>query len=488
MSFFGQLMIEHSVINVIVLAGLLSPSLAYAEPPRPSPSPDGARKAERSLTFDEAVALARKGSKDLSAARARVEQSQTGIGQAYVALLPTVAAQGKYTHNYKEVTLDLAASNQALFGLADTIKATSGNAVQNGALNDFKQRVAESTPSSIVIQKAEQLDFALSATVPLVVPYAYPALAAARRTHASNLATFDVTVTSVLYATGQAFFAAAGTDELVGARRHAIEVAQLTLSNARARFEAGVVNRVEVTRAELALVRAEQAAREAEDAQAQAYRALATLIQLREPFVVVAGTSRDDQAAPPPLALVKSALSLRPELHAAQLGVDAAEAQLASAKWRWAPTLSAFGNLRAFNYAGFSGDNYSWAVGAQLDWVLYDGGARDAQRRLAAAQRSENAFKRAQLEDSISDEVYNSRRTLDTRRQALATALRSVALSKDTLELVRVQHDAGTATQLDLLTAQDNLVAAEVGVAQARFDLSLADLQLRRAAGTFPPR
>jgi len=49
-----------------------------------------------------------------------------------------------------------------------------------------------------------------------------------------------------------------------------------------------------------------------------------------------------------------------------------------------------------------------------------------------------------------------------------------------------VQHDAGTATQLDLLQAQDNLVAAEVALAQARFDLSLGGLSLERLSGTFP--
>jgi outer membrane protein TolC len=51
---------------------------------------------------------------------------------------------------------------------------------------------------------------------------------------------------------------------------------------------------------------------------------------------------------------------------------------------------------------------------------------------------------------------------------------------------VQVQHDAGTATQLDLLQAQDNLVAAEVALAQARFDLSLGALSLERLSGAFP--
>jgi outer membrane protein TolC len=51
---------------------------------------------------------------------------------------------------------------------------------------------------------------------------------------------------------------------------------------------------------------------------------------------------------------------------------------------------------------------------------------------------------------------------------------------------VQVQYEAGKVTQLDLLQAQDSLVAAELGVAQARFALAVTDLELQRNAGTFP--
>ena len=447
----------------------------------------GVARGERALTLDEALQLARAQNRDLKAARVRLEQSQVQIEQAWTALLPTVAAQGKYTHNYKQVTLDLSQSNLALFGLADIVARFSGNGTENGVINDLKQGIANNTPSSIVIQKQEQLDFALNATVPLLVPSAYPGLTAAKRTYAAAEANTAVTETQLLFSTAQAFLAAAGTDELLVARKHAIEVAQKTVDNARARLEAGVVNRVEVTRAELALLRAQQASLEAADAQVQSYRALATILLLGEPFRVVPG----EPPAPPPdtvESLVKEALVLRPEILAFDRNVQANDAQLQSAWWRWAPTLSAFGNVRAFNYPGFSGDNYAWAIGLQLDWVIYDAGVRDAARHLAAAQRRENELRLLQLRDTIADDLANARRAVDTKRAALETAVRSVQLSQETLELVRVQHDAGTATQLDLLQAQDNLVGAEVSVAQARFDLQLSDLSLKRTAGLFPPK
>jgi outer membrane protein TolC len=282
-----------------------------------------------------------------------------------------------------------------------------------------------------------------------------------------------------------AFYAAAGNDELVTARRHGIEVAKQTLDNARARLAAGVTNRVDVTRAEQALVRAEQSLREQEDARAASYRALATLLQLRDPFQVVA------EAMPAEVPesideLVAEGLKLRPELLALERQLRAADGYVLSAKLKWLPSLSAFGLFRLTNAAGFSGQPWAVGVGAQVDWLIYDAGLRLAQERQFESVAVETGLRRAQLRDTISDDIRNLREALTTRRQAVDSARHEAALADETLRLTRVQRDAGTATQLDLLQAQDALINAEVTVARARFEVGLAAVQLKRAAGLFP--
>ncbi|HMG21840.1 MAG TPA: TolC family protein, partial [Kofleriaceae bacterium] len=281
--------------------------------------------------------------------------------------------------------------------------------------------------------------------------------------------------------------AAAGTDELVVARQDAVKVATETFDVARARVAAELANQVESTRAETALIRAQQDLAEAETARAAAYRALGTLIGTREAItvqavqVVPAAAGGFDE-------LVGEARAHRPELAAQRATIAAADASARASAWRWSPTLSAFGNLRGQNYTGFSGDKYAWAVGVQLDWLVFDGGVRDAQRHVAEAQRREAEARLELLADTVSDEVANARGSLDTKRKAVAAAQRSVELARETLRLVRAQYEAGTARQLDVLQAQDVLVGAEVFLAQAHFDVALADLQLRRAAGAFPGR
>ena len=187
-------------------------------------------------------------------------------------------------------------------------------------------------------------------------------------------------------------------------------------------------------------------------------------------------------------ALVGESHAHRPYILAQQDTIAAAEATAREHSWRWSPTLSAFGNVRLQNYTGFSGDKYAWALGLELDWVVYDGGVRDAQRHLAQAQRREAEARLELIDDSVSDEVANAHGSLETKRKGVGSAQRAVELARETLRLVRAQYEAGTAKQLDVLQAQDVLVSAEVGLAQAHFDVALADLQLRRATGDFPGR
>jgi outer membrane protein TolC len=281
-----------------------------------------------------------------------------------------------------------------------------------------------------------------------------------------------------------AFFAAAGAEELVAARTNTIEVAQKTVSNAKVRLQAGVVNKVEVTRAELALIQAQQRLLESQDSRASAYRMLATM--LKQP----AGSFK---VVPPPEPstelgaedqLVDQALKSRPELLSIDLSVRAASSQVTSSWLRYSPNVSLFGNMRLTNATGFSGRHDSYAFGAQLDWQLFDGFVRDAQRHQFDAQRRDAELRMEQLRDSISDEVINARRNVLTKRQGLLTAQRALQMAQETLNLVRLQYEAGTATQLDLLTSQDQMDLTAVGLAQARFDLSLSIIQLRRLIGS----
>jgi len=449
----------------------------------------GRAHADRSISLDDALGLARAHNRDLRAARERVAVAEAGVEQARAALFPTLVAQGRYTHNNREVDFDAAALAAPTFGVAEAIRTTTDNPAEAAALLQVENEAnaALAAQPTVVITKQEALEGTLTASLPLIAPPAYFALSAARRNRDASAATYQVSEATVLVTVAQAYFAAAGTDELVVARRDAVTVATETFDVARARVEAQLANQVERTRAETALVRAQQDLAEAENTRAAAYRALATLLGTKEALTVK--VVNELPAEPGELsALVREGQTTRPELAAERAVIAAASASSRAQAWRWSPTLSAFANARLQNYAGFSGDKSAWAVGLSLDWVAFDGGVRDAQRHIADAQRREAEARLDLLGDSVSDDVANARGSLETKRKGVGSAERAVSLARETLRLVRAQYEAGAVKQLDVLQAQDVLVSAEVGLAQAHFDVALADLQLHRAAGEFPLR
>lgn len=447
----------------------------------------GAAHADRTITLEEALSLARSHNRDLRIARERVAVADASVEQARAALLPTLTAEGRYSHNNKEVDFAAAALAAPTFAIADAIRATTDNAAQAAAIAQVEDaaRAELAAQPTVVITKQEALEGVVAAALPLIAPPAWYGLSAAKRSRDASDAGYQVNEASVLLGVAQAYYAAAGTDELVVARRDAVTVATETFDVAQARVAAELANQVERTRAETALVRAQQDLAEAENTRATAYRALATLLGTKEALTV--HVVNQLPAEPGELdALVNAGQRHRPELAAERATIAAATANERAQAWRWSPTLSAFANARLQNYAGFSGDKYAWAVGLSLDWTAFDGGVRDAQRHVAEAQRREADARLELLGDSVSDEVANARGSLTTKRKGVGSAERAVGLARETLRLVRAQYEAGTAKQLDVLQAQDVLVSAEVSLAQAHFDVALADLQLKRAAGSFP--
>ncbi|HEX2658925.1 MAG TPA: TolC family protein [Polyangia bacterium] len=439
--------------GALIALPVLNP-VARAEkiPAPPAEQTVTASASVKELTLEQALAMAKRGNRSLAVDRTRLAQAKVSIDQAWSVLFPTVVAQGKYSRNNTEFVFALPGA---------------------GALT---------------IQPYNQLDGAISASTLLFAPAVYPGLKAVEAgfeaAEEGNRASED----AVLYAVGQTFYAALIADEVMVARDSNIAVTQATLETAKTRFAAGAVTKLDVDRAELALLRAQQAKREAELGRAQYYRALATLIGAEGSFRVAAPTGADADSSGSVGNDLDLVLKLRPEFRALDAAAREAELERKAYLWRWAPSISAFGNARAFNYDNFARQNHAWVVGATLDWVLYDGGSRDNQRHLQLARLAESQARAEQLRESIRDDLANGKDTIATKRQAQLTAERSVTLAQETVDLTRTQYEAGSATQIDVLQAQDALIAAKDALARSHFDVALADLSLRRAAGTFPPR
>jgi outer membrane protein, multidrug efflux system len=448
------------ILATLTFAGIGAATLpAFAQVPAPTPeapttdqsSPSSTSSDVPELSFDQAIAIARKNNRTIRIDRAQLAAAQTATETAWSSLLPNISAQGKYTRNYTKVEFPAGA-----FG-----------------------------PTPFLLQPLNQWDGVVSGTLPLLAPAAWAALKSVDANVASAEANFEAQEAQLLVQVGDAFLVCAGDDELVEARESSLSVAQATLRDAQVRISAGTVTKVDVDRAQYEVVRAQQALLETQSSRATRYRTLATLLQTNHPFKV---STRFPTAAAPDPNDVKTALNLRPEFRALEQSAQSAEKESDARAWLWAPSISAFGNARRFNYDNFHLDRYSWAAGAELDWLLYDGGSRDAARHQANARAAAAREQAAMFGDRVRDDLINSSADLSVKQKAVQASQEALQLSSESLDLIRTQYTAGTATQLDLLQAQNAVVAARLALVQARFDVAAADLALRYSAGTFPPK
>jgi outer membrane protein TolC len=200
----------------------------------------------------------------------------------------------------------------------------------------------------------------------------------------------------------------------------------------------------------------------------------------------------EGQLAAPPLEIelgqaITAARARRPELSTDDRLIAAAHEEIKSAAAARKPQVSLVGGyeLRKATYAGSLGETLNgFAVGAQVDWAIFDSHATKARVRQATAREAQAIAVRDELKLQIDLEVRQAHRSLTEASRLQASADRVIGEASESLRLAQAKVSAGTATQLDVLTAQSALTQAQMNRSQAQHDYALSAARLRRAMGT----
>lgn len=439
--------------KVMILTGMLAASGAAAQagPGQPQP-PAPARPAPAALTLDAALAELDRQSLTLAQARSRAGEAAGVTRQAAAPLLPSLTAQGSYARNSAEAVI--------------TPPAPPGT-----------------TARPVFIQPLESLTGTLAARVPLIVPSTWFDLAQARDAERAAEASARSVRLQVRTGFGQAAHAARAAEETVVAAEEAVESARELARSADRRVAAGTAAPLDALRARTELVRRESELARVRAELERARLGLGILLGRDAPVRIELPAGE----VPPPgaedRALVDEALAHRPELEAQASQVDAAEAGVRSAWARLAPQLSASGSVFAADVPFPTGQKDGWRVTLDLSWSLYDGGQRYGKRRQAdaAAAGARAAAEAERL--AVVQEVLDGSRDLEVARERLRLAESQRQLAADAAASARRSYDAGVASSLDVIDANDRLYQADTGLADARARLAQSRLALDRALG-----
>ncbi|MCY7334289.1 MAG: TolC family protein [Pseudanabaena sp. CAN_BIN31] len=283
-----------------------------------------------------------------------------------------------------------------------------------------------------------------------------------------------------------AYYNLQNADETIRIRRKAVENAEKSLKDTKARERAGVGTKFDMLQSEVQLANAKQDLLNAEATQLVARRELSR--QLNYPATIEITAA--DKIVPvaewklPVEETILLAVRNRAELDIRKLEREVAGDRANTSLARLGPQVTVFANVNSnsdfLNNGGGLG-RAGFQVGARLNWDFFDGGRAAAQvdqfkaDQATAESRFEQSARQARYD--VEESYINQR----SRFQQIETATKAVQQAEEALRLARLRLDAGVGTQLEVITAESDFTRADVNRVQAIIGYNQSRANLERA-------
>lgn len=280
-------------------------------------------------------------------------------------------------------------------------------------------------------------------------------------------------------------------EAIVGLSRNNVSVLEVNLEATSDRFEIGDLTRTDVAQSASRLALARSDLRTAE----------AQLATARENYIALVGSAPTDLQPPPPLPGLPAsvdeaedtALANNPDLIAARERVGAAGYDIRVAGAGRLPRLEAFASGGYQNFLGTLGSipgtgtaqqvNTSAQAGIRLTLPLFQGGRPAAQQRQAQQQSLAALEQAIGTERGVLAQVRSAWQTWRAANAIIASTQAAVDAAELSLEGVRAENSIGNRQILDVLNAEQELLAARVQLVTARRNEYVAGFTLLAAMG-----
>ena len=440
----------------------------------------------RPLTLEQVEQLVEVNSPSLKAAASQVDQAKSDLRSEIALWYPTV---------------DLSANGLPQYFLQERYRNPDYLGTMSNPDFDPSDPASEE-PSSIqegnpVYTKRWSANFSATVQWNLIDPKRVPRISAARDAYEKAQDTYLITLRELRLQTAEKYFLLQNADEQVRIGQAAVRASQVSLQIARARFQAGVVNKLEVLEAETQLARDQRRLTTSLASQASARRSLAATLDLPQDVTPTAATPAQVTGLwlPSLQESIVAAYTFREELDQYILDISISNSNANVSLAAVQPIVSLVNRFSTNRNDGGSAyelndvdmQDYNWSVDNALllsaSWRIFDGGASRAQYRKFKQQAEQNSFLFADERDKIRSEVEDSFYNLRSSAKNINTTSMEVLSSRESLRLARLRFEAGVTTQREVIDNQRDLTQAEVSYSQAITEYNQNLARLRRRTG-----
>lgn len=442
-----------SLVQRYLLAsvGLLCVVPALLGQAAPSAQGTAAFSGAVSLTLADALARAKANSPQFQAAVTDLGMAREARLQARAGLLPGVNYSNSYIYTQGN-------------GVYSPDGTSSGVFIANNGVHEYlSQGIAHEA-----IGPAEIADYQRSSAV----------LALAQARH--EVAARGLVVTVV-----QSFYGYIAAQNRTATAQQVFEEGQRFLVNTRKLEQGGEVAHSDVIKAQIQANDLQRARDQAKLAEQSAKLALAVLLfpNFFQDFTLV-----NDLATVPPLPAIADIQQLagtnNPELKAAYAALNVANKGVSVAWAGYLPSLTVdmFYGIDANQFARYSRDganNLGYSGAATLNIPIWSWGATQSKVRQAQLQRNLAKVELSAAQRTAIADLQNFYSEAETARGHLDLLRNSADLAADSLRLTTLRYQAGEATALEVVDAQNTLATARNNLddGEARYRIALANLQ-----------
>jgi outer membrane protein TolC len=434
---------------VVMLGWFLSASAAFGQELPP--------QGTLTLTFEDALAHARRNNQSLKVSEEQVRESQARVSESKANFLPRVDLNFQYTPAQR-------------FPLIRVPPGIFGPQEQTFEANFTRENVM-----------ALQIDQPLYTGGRLSNAYGVQAstLEAARLDLERARQQLDFRVV-------EAFYAALMNEQGVRVAEEQIAFAEKQLELAKARFAAGTVARLDVLQAEVELANAKARRIQAKAAVETSHQALRTLLSLPQSQRLALKGSLDERPAQLTRENLERTLPSRPDLQAFTPRRDVARHAINLANAEWKPSLSFMGNVQ-YQEDGFSQlldtRNQSYTFGLALRVPLFAAPGAAARRGVAQAQMRQTEHGLRAATDNARLELESAWTEYEAANEIVATQEKALELARESVAIAQVSYENGVITSSELNDAQVRLLQTEWNLMQAKYGRVVAAAKARLAAG-----
>ncbi|NRR32989.1 efflux transporter outer membrane subunit [Oxalobacteraceae bacterium] len=280
-----------------------------------------------------------------------------------------------------------------------------------------------------------------------------------------------------------------GMDAEMAILRGALDTRRETEELVTARFDAGLSNELDVSRARIERANAQADLHEVQRQRNLLEHSLATLTGASPSSMQLPAASASSLPQPPviPVGLPASLLAQRPDLAGSVANLRASNAQIGVAEGAFYPALSLTGN---FGFASESlrelskGGSRQFSIGPlALSLPIFDGGRNRANLAISKARYEEAVANHEgklltalrEVEDALSD--------VEQRQQQGQAQAASQSAAARAYLVARARYERGVSTYLDVTDAQRSSLAADRAAVQINTQRLLATVSVARALG-----